>query len=177
MSGAGSQLSQWFGYLKQFQQCASQANSDAGGLTLRAFACTKPATLLPDDPTRNQVALCCSTATSIPVQAADLCAAATFGELLGATFGVVDPYVAAWIQSQAPAPFNSMNLGDFVLQKTGSVYPKGAADPAWMAADKGMAERMDASCYSNDQRTKVAAIVSDPTKCVSDIVNQIVVLG
>lgn len=177
MSDAANQLRQWFGYLEQFQKCCSQANADAGELTLLAFACTKPTTLLPDALDQNQMAICCSSATNIPVLAADVCAAASFAALLGSTFGVVDPYVAAWLQSQAAAPFPGMKIGDFVLQKSGAVYPKGTADPAWTATDQGLAKIIDSSCYSAAQRGKVAVIVNDATKSICDVVNQIVVLG
>ncbi len=171
------QLRNWFGYLASFKACAAQIDTDVASLSLLDFANAKPVTCLTDAIKQNTFAVCASSATQIPVQASDVCAASSFVALLGATFGVANVYIAAYLRSLSPAPFNAMRVGDFQLQKHKDVFPKGAADPTWVTSDTNLAKIMDASCYSATQRAAVAAIVANQAKMIADTVNQIAKLG
>ncbi len=171
------QLKNWFGYLASFKACAAQIDTDVVALSLLGFANAKPVTCLPDAIKQSTFAVCAANATQIPMQATDVCAAASFVALLGATFGPANMYIAAYLRSLAPAPFNAMKIGDFQLQKHKDVFPQGATDPTWVTSDTNLAKIIDASCYSATQRTAVAAIVADKARMITDTVNQIAKLG
>jgi hypothetical protein len=171
------QLRAWFSYLSEFQACCAQSNGNAAALSLQAFSSAKPSAYLPDAATQNQFAVCSSDRTQIQVEQADVSSAASFVGLLGATFGVVNGYLAVYLESESPAPFDAMPVGDFQMQKTSAVYLGGASNAAWKATDAGLAKIIDPSCYSAAQRAKVAAIVGDGTKLISDVVNQIACFG
>lgn len=179
MATAQSELQDWFTYLKQFQTCCCQANTDACGMNLLQFCNAKIADLLsaPPDPHQGQFSVSASAATGLPVTPGAVSGAATFLALLQSTWAFPDLYVAAYIQSFAPASFSTMQLGDFVLQKLSAVFPGGATDPNWSKVDAGLASIMGQDLYSSTQRPKVAAIVADATKLISDAVNQIVTFG
>jgi hypothetical protein len=104
-------------------------------------------------------------------------AAANFVGLLEATWGFPNMYVAAYLRSLSPAPFNAMKFGDFILQKVKDVFPGGATDPNWVTIDAGLTKIIGSECYSQSQSTKVTAIVVNANKLVTDVVNQISVLG
>jgi hypothetical protein len=171
------QLKLWFGYLKSFQACAAKINTDLASLSLLAFANAKPATYLVDAVGQNQFAVSAYDKTSIPIQASDVSGAASFVALLGSTFGVANRYIAAYMRFLAPAPFSSMTVGDFQLQKTSAVFPKGATDPVWLKMNAAQAQIIDPSCYSTAQQAAVAAVAANNTKLISDVVNQIAKLG
>lgn len=178
MATAESQLTDWFTFLKAFKTCCTKVNTDAGPLTLLAFANSKITDLLAAPPSNDQpqFALCASDATKLPVTQGAITAAATFLQLLEAVWGFPNLYVADYIQSLCPN-FIAMKVGDFLLQKTTVVFPGGATDPLWVKTDAALAVVIGPDCYSAAQRKKVAAIVADPTKLISDVVNQISVLG
>ena len=176
MATAKSQLTDWFTFLTQFRKCCASIDSDAASLSGPGFANAKPSLYLPDPDDQNQFAICAGNATALPVAAASVCSAASFRVILENSFGFLNVYVAAYLQSLSPAPFKTMNRDDYILQKNNAVFPGGSADPHWVAIDQGLAAIMG-DCCSSTQRPKVTAIVSDPTKIVTDIVNQIAVLG
>lgn len=171
------QLRNWFGYLVSYKACAAQIDTDVVALSLLGFANAKPVTYLADVIEQSTFAVCAANATQIPMQATDVCAASSFVALLGATFGPANVYIAAYLRFLAPAPFNAMKIGDFLLQKHQNVFPKGATDPTWITSDTNLAKIIDASCYSATQRAAVAAIVADKARMVTDTVNQIAKLG
>lgn len=171
------QLENWFGYLQSFKTCAEKVDTDVVALSLLDFANAKTTTYLADEVGQETFAVCATDKTQIPMQASDVSGAASFVALLGATFGVVNRYVAAYLRFLAPAPFNAMSVGDFKLRKTSAVFPKGATDPAWVTMDAALANIIDPSCYSAAQRVAVAKIVADPSKQITDVVNQIAELG
>ena len=171
------QLRNWFGYLQSFKTCAEKIDTDVIALSLLDFANAKPTTYLAEEVDQSQFAVCVANATQIPMQASDVSGAASFVALLGATFGAVNRYVAAYLRFLSPAPFNAMNVGDFQLQKTKAVFPKGATAPTWVTMDANLAQIVDASCYSAAQRQAVAKIVAEPTKQITNVVNQIGKLG
>jgi hypothetical protein len=171
------QLQLWFGYLRSFKTCGAKIDTDLKALTLLGFANAKPTTYLTDAAHQSQFAVSATDATQIPIQTADVSGAASFVGLLGATFGVVNRYVAAYLRFLSPPPFNAMTVGDFELQKTQVVFPKGSADPLWGTMDAALARIIDPSCYSAEQRAAVAVIIADSTKLISDVVTQIAKLG
>ena len=171
------QLQNWFGYLTSSKTCAEKINTDVVELSLLDFANTKPSTYLADAVTQNSFANCAVDATQIPVQAADVGSSSSFLVLLGSTFGVVNRYIAAYLRFLSPDPFNKMNVGDFELQKTPALFPKGATDPLWVEMNAAIAAIVDKSCYSEAQQTAVAALVNNNAKIISDIVNQIAKFG
>lgn len=172
-----TQLGNWFGYLQSFQACAEKIDTDVKSLSLCTFANAKPSTYLGDAADQNQFVVCVADATSIPIQASDVSGASSFLALLGATFGVANRYIAAYLRFLAPAPFEAMTVGDFELQKTSAVFPQGTTDPLWLKMDAALAQIIDPSCYSAAQRAAVAAVVGDQTKLISDVVGQIAKLG
>ena len=172
------QLKNWFGYLLSFPACAATINNDLQALSLLDFANAKPSTYLTDANDQNQFALCAKNATNIPMQASDVSGAASFVALLGATFGVANRYIAAYLRFLSPAPFNAMTVGDFMPQRTPALFPNGGgANPLWVTMDPALAQIIDPSCYSAAQRAAVAKIVADATKLITDVVNQIAKLG
>lgn len=177
MSTAESQLGDWFTFLKQFKVCCGNINSDVDRLTLLDFANSKISTLLPTPNDQAQFATCASNATNLPVMTDAVAAAADFVGLLETTWAFPNVYVAAYLQSLSPAPFATMNPGDFVLQKVKDVYPQGKTDPGWVKADQGLTGIIGPECYCPAQRIKVAAIVAGATKLISDVCDQISVLG
>lgn len=179
MATAQSELQDWFTYLQQFQTCCCSVNTDACGMNLLQFGNAKITDLLsaPPDPHQGQFAVCASGATKLPVTSGAVSASSTFLALLQSTWAFPDLYVAAYLQSLAPAAFSTMTLGDFVLQKLSAVFPGGATDPNWSKVDVGLASVMGQYLYSASQRTKVATTIADATKMVSDAVSQIVVFG
>jgi hypothetical protein len=177
MATAESQLSDWFTYLKQFKICCREINSDVDHLTLLSFANSKISTLLATSNEQAQYATSCHDSTNLPVTPGAVAAAANFVGLLEATWGFPNMYVTAYLRSLSPAPFNGMKFGDFILQKVKDVFPGGAIDSNWVKIDAGLAKIIGSECYSTAQRQKVAVIVADVTKLITDVVNQISVLG
>jgi hypothetical protein len=180
MATAQSQLTDWFTYLNQFKACCNKIETDTDALNLLQFCNAKITDLLDAPPSNEQAAfsLCASAATGLPVTPAAVSGASSFLTLLDSTWAFPDLYVAAYMRSLSPAPFSTtMKVGDFILQKTGVVFPAGAKDANWVKIDPGLATILGADLYSATQRAKVAAIVTDPTKIVSDVVDQIVVFG
>ena len=177
MATAESQLQDWFTYLKQFKACCCKVNTDTCGMNLLAFCPSKITDLLPDAVSQSAFAVCAAAATKLPVTPGAVSGAATFLTLLDSAWAFPDLYVASYIQSLSPALFQAMNLGDFILQKTTAVFPSGATDPNWLKIDAGLAIIMGPVLYSTAQRAKVAAILADPTKTISDVIKQIVTFG
>jgi len=180
MATAERQLQDWFTYLKQFQACCCQVNTDTCVMNLLQFCSAKISDTLSAPPSNEQgeFSVCASGATGLPVTPGAVSAASTFLALLDSTWAFPDLYVAAYLQSLSPAPFSTtMKLGDFILQKTTAVFPAGAKDPNWVKIDAGLAIIMGPVLYSTAQRAKVAVIVADPTKTISDVVEQIVLFG
>jgi len=171
------QLRLWFGYLTSFKTCAEKFNTDVVNLSLLDFANAKPATYLADAVTQSSFANCAVNETQIPVQTADVSSASSFVVLLGSTFGLVNRYIAAYLRFLSPAPFNKMNVGDFELQMTPALFPKGASDPLWLTMNADIAAIVDKTCYSAAQQTAVAALVNNNAKLMSDVVTQIAKLG
>jgi hypothetical protein len=178
MATAETQLKDWFTDLTAFRTCCADVNTDAGKLSMLRFAESKIADLLAAPPSNDQpqFALCASNATKLPVSQAAITAAATFLDLLEAVWAFPNLYIANYVLSMCPK-FAAMNVGDFLLQKVNAVFPGGAADPLWIAIDSALAGIIDNSCYSPKQRAAVAKLVADPTKQITDVVNQIAVLG
>lgn len=162
-----SQLRDWFGYLESFQASAAKINTDVEALSLLAFSKAKPTTYLVDAAHQSAFAVDATDETQITVQATDVTSAASFVGLLGATFGVVNRYVAAYLRFLSPTSFNAMTVGDFELQKTSAVFPKGATGPLWLKMDAALAQIIDPSCYSKTQRAAVAKIVADSSKQIT----------
>ncbi|HEX4036414.1 MAG TPA: hypothetical protein VHX37_00015 [Acidobacteriaceae bacterium] len=176
MTDAKSQLRDWFRFLAQFRTCCASIDSEAAHLSGPDFANSKPIFFLPDAEHQNQFAICAANATGLPLTADSVCSASSFLALLESSFGFLNVYVAPYLQSLSPLSFNTMNGGDYILQKARAVFPAGAADGSWTAIDNGLAGIMS-DCYSPAQRRKVAALVGDSTKVITDLVNQIAVPG
>ncbi len=178
MATAESQLTDWFAYLITFKTCCAKVNTDADKLSLLVFAKSKITDLLAAPPSNDQpqFALCATNATKLPVTQAAITTAATFLDLLEAVWAFPNLYIANYVKSLC-SKFAVMNVGDFLLQKVNAVFPGGSADPLWASVDDGLAGIIDPSCYSPKQRAAVAKIVDDPTKQITDVVNQIAVLG
>lgn len=172
-----AQLRNWFAYLQSFKNCAEKIDTDVVALTLLEFANTKPTAYLPDAVHQNQFAVCAADETQIPMQAKDVCDAASFAALLGATFGTVNRYIAAYQRFLSPPPFNAMPVGDFMLQKTKAIFPAGENDPTWKKMDTKQAGVIEASCYGATLRQEAGKIVGDQSKQVTDVVNRIAKLG
>src|SRR5580658_3881533 len=92
------QLRNWFGYLQAFKTCAEKIDTDVIALSLHDFSNAKPTTYLTDAADQNQFAVCVANATQIPMLASDVSGAASFVALLGATFGAVNRYIAAYLR-------------------------------------------------------------------------------
>lgn len=172
-----AQLKSWFGYLQSFKDCAEKIDTDVIALTLLDFANAKPTTYLPDPVDQNQFAVCAADATAIAMQVKDVCDAATFTALLGATFGAANHYIAAYLRFLSPLPFNAMTVGDFQLQKTKLVFPVGENDPTWKKMDTNLSGVIEVSCYGATLRQAAGKIVGDTTKLITDVVNRIAKLG
>lgn len=178
MSTAESQLINWFNYLKAFKASCAEVNTDAVPMTLLAFANSKITDLLAVPPSGDQPAFgaSASNATKLPVGQDAISGASTFLSLLEAVWAFPDAYVSSYVQSLCPA-FSGTNPGDFLLERVTVVFPEGATDSLWIQIDAALANVIGSDCYSAAHRKKVAAIVADRTKLISDVVDQIVVFG
>ena len=178
MATTQSQLADWFTYLKAFKSCCAKINSDANQLSLLAFVNSKIADLLLVPPSSDQptFGILASDATSLPVTQTAITAATKFLDLLESVWAFPNLYVANYVKSLCPK-FVAMNLGDYLLQQVNVVFPGGATDPLWITVDADLAQIIGDDCYSPKQRAAVAKIVADPTKQITDVVNQISVLG
>jgi hypothetical protein len=176
MATAESQLIDWFTFVRQFKTCCRQVNTDAAALRCPDFLNATVATYLPDANDQNQFAVCAAHATGLPITPGSVSSADTFLGLLESSFGFLDVYVTAYLQSLSPPPFDTMNGGDYILQKISAVFPGGSTARAWGRINQGLA-RIMGDCYSAAQQQKAAAMIDDPTQTVNDVVNQIVVTG
>jgi hypothetical protein len=171
------QLKNWFGYLNSFKICAQNINTDLATLSLLDFANAKPSTYLTDEVRQKSFVVCTIDKTGIAIDVSAVSKAKSFVDLLGATFGVLDRYIAAYLRFLTPAPFNTMLVGNFILQKTSAVFPGGATDPTWITTNTALTKIIDSSCYTPAQQTTVGQLVADPNKQINDVVNRIVKLG
>lgn len=176
MATAESQLTDWITFLRQFETCCAQIDTDVDGMPGPDFAARKITTSLPEADAQNQFAICAAGATDLPIDGGSVSKADSFRALLESSFGFANVYIAPYLQSLSPTPFKTMNPGDYILQKTSAVFPGGKANPAWQSIDAGLTGIMG-DCYSAQQSDKVSGVVDDSSKTITDVVNQIAELG
>jgi len=168
-------LARWFNYLHALQFACS-INTSVQTMTLLAFANAKIATILPSNNEQNQFILNVKASPGFDVSTADLTNFSTFEALLD-HFSPLPTYVAAYLQTLSAGAYPGGSLADFLNASISGAFPGGSAGSAWKTALGLLTSVIPGVCFSQTLQTAVAATVDDPTKKMSDLVNQISALG
>jgi hypothetical protein len=169
-------VAQWFGDLHTIQDACSSINTGTASLDLLKFANTTIATVLPSGNEQGQFALNVKTSMGLDISAAQLTKYATFEALLDHFSSLVGT-IADYLQTLAAAPYPGGSSADFTSAKISAAFPGGSKGASWVNANGLLASVIPAACFSATLQTAIARTVDDPTKLVSDLVNQIAVLG
>ena len=168
-------LLRWFTYLHALQSDCS-INTSVSDLDLLKFANSTILTLLPSNNQQQQFILNVSTSPGFDISIPDLSTYSTFEALLD-HFNPLPTYIAAYAQTVSANPYPSGSLADFLNAPASGAFPGGSTGSDWTVAVGLLTSAIPSVCFSNSLQLAVAKTVGDPTKKVSDVVNQIATLG
>jgi hypothetical protein len=92
-------------------------------------------------------------------------------------FSALPTFVAAYLKTFAAGSYQSGSIADFLDAMVGSAFPGGSSGASWSNATKMFASVIPAVCFSSTLQTALVKTVNDPTQKVTNLVNQIAVLG
>jgi hypothetical protein len=168
-------LLRWFTNLHDLQNDCS-INTSVKSLDLLIFANTTITSVLPSDNEQQQFIIKVQAEPGFDLSIADLTTFSTFEALLD-NFSPLPTLVAAFLRTLAAGSFPNGSLVDFLKAQVSGAFPGGSSGPSWTKALSQLASAIPAVCFSAKLQAAVGKTVDDPTKTVSDVVNQIATLG
>jgi hypothetical protein len=169
-------LLRWFNSLHAFQSDVSPINTSVKSMDLLTFANTTITTVLPSSNEQNQFILNSKTSPGFDVSISDLTNYATFEALLD-YFDPLPTFVGAYLQTVAAGNYPQGSLADFLNASISAAFPGGSSGSSWKVALGLLTSAIPSVCFSATLQKAVATTVDDPSKKVSDLVNQIATLG
>jgi hypothetical protein len=169
-------LAQWFSDLHTMQDACAAIKTGTATLDLLKFANTTITSVLPSANEQGQFELNVKASLGIDVTAGHIAKYSTFEALLD-HFSSIAGAVSDYLQTLSAAPFPTGGSADFNSAKVSSAFPGGSTGQQWTNADGLLACVIPPVCFSSTLRAAVAKTVDSSTKLVSDLVNQIAVLG
>jgi hypothetical protein len=171
----GQDVELWFSYLRDLQSACS-INTSVKSMDLLKFANSKITTILPSANDQNQFIIEVKQSPGFDLALGDLTTYSTFEALLD-HFNPLPTYLGMLLQTIAAAPYPSGGVADFLNAQISSAFPGGKNGNAWTNAVGLLGSVIPSICFSSTLQSAVATSVDDPAKKVSDLVNQIAVLG
>jgi hypothetical protein len=168
-------LVRWFSYLHELQSACS-FNTSVKTMDILTFANSKIVAILPSPNEQAQFILNSKTSPGFDVPTSDLTTYATFEALLD-HFNPLPTYVGAYLQTVSAGSYPSGSLADFFSALISAAFPGGSKGTYWTTALGLLTSVVPSVCFSAKLQVAVATTVDDPSKKVSDLVNQIATLG
>lgn len=168
-------IMRWFSYLQALQSDCTM-NTSVKTMTLLVFANSTITTILPSPNEQNQFILNARSSPGFDLSTTDVTSYATFEALLD-HFNPLPTYVGAYVQTVSAGAYPKGSLADFLSAPISAAFPGGSSGTPWKAAMGLLTSVIPAVCLSATLQAAVATTVDDPTKKVSDAVNQIATLG
>jgi hypothetical protein len=168
-------LLMWFSYLHALQSACS-FNTSVKTMDLLTFANANIVQILPSANEQSQFILNVKTSPGFDVSTNDLSTYATFEALLD-HFNPLPTYVGAYLQTLSAGTLPSGSLADFLSAAISAAFPGGSTGASWKTAVSMLTSVIPAVCFSAKLQAAAATTVDDPSKKVSDLVNQIATLG
>ena len=170
-------LAGWFADLQKLRIACAKTNTSAKKMDLLTFANSKITTVLPSANEQGQFIIDAKTALSIDIAPDDLSTNFSTFEALLDNFSPLPTFVAVLLKTLAAGSFPQGSMADFLSAKIGAAFPGGGAGTVWSNAAKMVASAIPAVCFSSTLQVALAKTVDDGSQQVSNLVNQVAVLG
>jgi hypothetical protein len=171
----GQDVELWFSYLRDLQSACS-INTSVKSMDLLTFANSKIATILSSANDQNQFIIEAKESPGFDLALGNLTTYTTFEALLD-HFNPLPTYLGMLLQTTAAQPYPSGGVADFLNALISSAFPGGTHGTLWTTALGLLASVIPSICFSSKFQSDVAITVDDPSKKISDLVNQIAILG